>query len=246
MSAIPVLDTRPPDHVGDHSGLLPSGRHEGRLSSLVSHPSWVAVSVVGLGLLSLLVVVANGWLLSIDTPLADVARSASVAGLARLVSKIGGTETAVFVTLILATALWRRCRAASLAIPLTIAVGALANVVLKVVIARPRPPAPETGTALASFPSGHTFQATLILGLIPLAVMLLTQRSNLVRWARVGAAVGIFAVAVSRVVLGAHWPTDVIAGVLVGVALLEVTHVSLLRSHRRATGCDCPLSVARI
>jgi undecaprenyl-diphosphatase len=198
--------------------------------------------MVGMLLLSLLVVVANASVLAVDQPLSAAARVGSIEGVARLVSKLGGTETAVIAAVGLAALVWRRCRATSLAIPITIAVGAVANVVLKDVIGRARPPSPATGTALASFPSGHTFQATLLLGLLPLAVLILTERRDLVRWARVAAGAGIAAVALSRVVLGAHWPTDVIAGFLVGVALLEVTHLALVRHHRTRADCLCPFS----
>ena len=141
------------------------------------------MSMVGMLLLSLLVVVANASVLAVDQPLSAAARVGSIEGVARLVSKLGGTETAVIAAVGLAALVWRRCRATSLAIPITIAVGAVANVVLKDVIGRARPPSPATGTALASFPSGHTFQATLLLGLLPLAVLILTERRDLVRWA---------------------------------------------------------------
>jgi undecaprenyl-diphosphatase len=198
--------------------------------------------MVGMLLLSLLVVVANASVLAVDQPLSAAARVGSIEDLARLVSKLGGTETAVIVSVGLAALLWRRCRATSLAIPITIAVGALTNVVLKEVIGRARPPSPATGTSLASFPSGHTFQVTLLLGLLPLAVLVLTERHDRVRWARLAAGAGIAAVALSRVVLGAHWPTDVIAGFLVGVALLEVTHLTLVRHHRTRADCLCPFN----
>ena len=218
-------------HTRSHR-LLPAGR-----------PIVVALAI--LGALSALVVIANNWLLTLDNPLSDLARMGSIEDSARLVSKVGGTETALVVTAALVAAVWRRCRAAAIAIPATLVVGAFLNVVLKEVIGRPRPSTPATETALASFPSGHTFQATLLLGLVPLAVLLITQRHDLVRWARVAAIVGVVAVAASRVMLGAHWPTDVIAGFLVGLALLEVTHHLLDRRHRSERSCGCALVVAQ-
>jgi undecaprenyl-diphosphatase len=199
--------------------------------------------VAVLGGLATLVVLANGWLLAMDHPLSDLARIGSIEGVARLVSKLGGTEVALVSVAVLAAVVWRRCRAAAIAIPVTLAVGAVLNVVLKEAIGRPRPSAPSTETALASFPSGHTFQATLLLGLVPLVVLLVTQRQDLARWTRVVAFAGVVAVAASRVVLGAHWPTDVIAGFLVGVALLEVTHHLLDRRHRGEHSCRCALGV---
>jgi membrane-associated phospholipid phosphatase len=216
----------------------PMGERAGRF---VPDAGWVTFAVVTLSVLSALAVAANTWLITIDEPLSRLARVGSLEGVAHITSMIGGTETAVVVAVALAALTWRRCRSVSVAIPITITAGAVLNVVLKTVIDRPRPPMPATGTALASFPSGHTFQATLVLGLIPLVVLVVMRRADLARWARAGAVVGIVAVAASRVVLGAHWPTDVIAGGLVGIALLEITHRVLARRHGADNTCGCAL-----
>lgn len=192
----------------------------------------------GFASLAVLAVVANPVLLRVDAPLSEWVRGESLADLFRSVSMIGATETAVAVGLVVAVVTWRRCRAVAVAFVATLAVGAVLNVVLKVVIDRPRPPDPDPGVALASFPSGHTFQATILLGLLPLAVMLLTGRPWVGVAARVLATVGVVGVAISRVYLGAHWPLDVVGGALVGIALIQVTHLGIGRWHR-AGRCRC-------
>lgn len=208
-------------------------------------PSQSSVSVVValLGLLTVAVMVANPWLLSVDLPLSDLARSTSVVGLARLTSNIGGTELAGATAAVLLIVLWSRCRTAAIAVPATLLAGAALNIAFKEIVGRARPADPATDVSLASFPSGHAFQATLLLGLIPLAVLLITKRESWARWSRIPALAGMAAVAVSRVVLGAHWPTDVIAGVLVGLSLLGVTHHLLDRWHRSGRDCDCALAL---
>jgi membrane-associated phospholipid phosphatase len=79
-----------------------------------------------------------------------------------------------------------------------------------------------------SFPSGHTLNATVILGVIAY-LLILRQRSAAARTATVVAA---FAVAVvvglTRVLLGAHWFTDVLAAWLLGAAWLAV----VITAHR--------------
>jgi membrane-associated phospholipid phosphatase len=243
MTSISSVTSTRTDRTNDTVVRRSSIGHGSYASRLLPSRRAVVWSLVVLGLLSLLVLVANNLVLTVDQPLSDLARVGGLTGFAGSLSLIGSTDVAVIVALGLATWAWRRCRASSIAIPITIAAGALLNVVLKTAIGRARPPDPATGVALASFPSGHAFQATLVLGLVPLALFVATGRPELVRWTRLAAGLGIAAVAASRVMLGAHWPTDVIAGVLVGVALLEVTHLALARHHRTTTDCGCPLSV---
>jgi membrane-associated phospholipid phosphatase len=68
-----------------------------------------------------------------------------------------------------------------------------------------------------SFPSGHTANATLMW----LSFVLLFVRGPRTRMAALGgAAVLAVAIGFSRVMLGVHWPTDVVAGWALGVAWL--------------------------
>lgn len=111
-----------------------------------------------------------------------------------------------------------------------LAVSSLAPVVnlgLKELVARPRPDADlwlvmETGFA---FPSGHSVFAASFLG----ALIWVTGRPGTldsrptVRWAMQAVLLLlILAVGSSRVYLGVHWPSDVIAGFLFGSLYLSV------------------------
>jgi undecaprenyl-diphosphatase len=79
---------------------------------------------------------------------------------------------------------------------------------------------PETGTAsgipgvIYSYPSGHVLEALTILGLVAVRLW----RSTVALGVRLGVVaatiVEVVLVAIARIALGAHYPTDVLAGVL--------------------------------
>lgn len=79
-----------------------------------------------------------------------------------------------------------------------------------------------------SFPSGHTLNATTILGVLAY-LLSLEQKRDAPQRAIVGAAAGTaITVGLSRVLLGAHWFTDVAVGWTTGAGWLSL----LVTSHR--------------
>lgn len=138
-------------------------------------------------------------------------------------------------------ALWmhrRQARYWMLALVLSVPGGMLLNVLLKYTFQRARPHFDDPLITLAtySFPSGHTSGATFFYGLLA-AWLVCGDR----RWgARAAVACMALAmvclVALSRVYLGAHYLSDVLAGVAEGGAWLAIciTAVSTLRRSRAA------------
>jgi undecaprenyl-diphosphatase len=117
--------------------------------------------------------------------------------------------------------------------------GTLLSTLLKIGYARPRPDlvphAVEVYTA--SFPSGHALGA---------AVVFLTL-GGLLSWSQPGRHIKIYVltlavlltivVGVSRVYLGVHWPTDVLAGWAIGAAwALAWSGVALVLARRARPG----------
>lgn len=213
-----------------------------RLSDVLTWPGRIASACLFV-VLAALATAAHRWLLQFEGPISRWARSESFRIDFATITYLGATELAIGVATVLAALTWRKCRSFALVYPATLVVGLLLNVTLKAMIGRPRPPDPAAGVALASFPSGHTLQATLLLGLMPIAVYLLSGRRWLFRTMVALCSVGIVAVGWSRIHLGAHWPTDVIGGFLVGAALILVAERVLTGRHVDGT-CPCRLAAA--
>jgi undecaprenyl-diphosphatase len=96
--------------------------------------------------------------------------------------------------------------------------------ILQMLVNRSRPPAdllgigdPFTGF---SFPSGHTFQTFVLFGFLIYLATVLISRMWLRRSIQVFLAFLILAMGISRVYLGAHWPSDVLGSYLLGGSFL--------------------------
>ena len=110
----------------------------------------------------------------------------------------------------------------------------------KVLADRPRPPIDlvrlTEPLAGSGFPSGHTFQSTLVFGAMIYLASLLIRRRWL-RWTVQGTFIAlILGVGVSRVYLGAHWPSDVAGGYIIAtlvlVAVVNAKPLALLPSRK--------------
>ncbi|MFP1624688.1 phosphatase PAP2 family protein [Streptomyces sp. 5K101] len=129
--------------------------------------------------------------------------------------------------------LWvRRERLLSVWVAAASALGAAVQQSLKAVAGRERPrwPDPVDSAQYAAFPSGHAMTAVVTCGLL----LWLARRygASGPTWAA-GVALAVVSVAgvgFTRVYLGVHWPTDVVAGWLLGAAVVALTAVSYDRA----------------
>lgn len=131
---------------------------------------------------------------------------------ARILTELGGHRVLVPLTVAGAALLLFRRRLRSAADLLVISLGGRALVELqKMQSARLRPVAHEhlVEVQTLSFPSGHAANSTIVYLTLALLLTGTWPRRSLAVWAAVWLSILI---GVSRLVLGVHWPSDVIAG----------------------------------
>jgi YegS/Rv2252/BmrU family lipid kinase len=142
---------------------------------------------------------------------------------------------AAILLVVAAYAAWRRERRVAGWIVLSGVLVIGGNALLKLVFSRPRPPWDEpiyeiTGFA---FPSGHAAGAGLLSTVAILLTIILTHRGIRRRilisgWVVLGLAIGA-----DRIVLGAHYLSDVIAGLCLGTAVTVAAWVLLVPDASR-------------
>lgn len=155
----------------------------------------------------------------------------------RDVTALGSFSGLGLMMLTASLVLWR-CRHAPLAIGLFVSVLAatLASTWLKIFFGRERPDIVEHAalTFTASFPSGHAFLSAVTLLCIAGFVGLAVRRTEITRLCYGIAWALIVLIGVSRVYLGVHWPTDVLAGWLLGLTWASLSVAWLGRSMAKA------------
>jgi len=179
---------------------------------------WATALAAGLSLIALLGLF-GGWarLSALDQgllTLLQAQRNDSFDGAIVLITRLGDFNTqlaasALLTLLLLLARQWRAMLFAGSALLGT----ALANGLLKALFARTRPEVLLEPLGSFSFPSGHSsaaFAFFLVLGV--LAGRAQPARLRLT-WLLV-ASLPALAIALSRIYLGVHWPTDILAGAL--------------------------------
>jgi membrane-associated phospholipid phosphatase len=136
----------------------------------------------------------------------------------RTTTQLGATVTVLVVGSVVGVVVAIRERRVSPLLFVVLAIGGNATIVnlIKVLVGRARPTLSVlTGFSGQSFPSGHSAAAAACYGTVALLLSLRWSPKN--RALAYGTAVAIaVAVACSRVLLGVHWVSDVVAGLAVG------------------------------
>lgn len=169
----------------------------------------------------------RGPLTHVDTSAANhlhhwVRHDPALVHVLRAVTTLGATWFLASVTAIGVVALLRahRGRAAVYLVATTTTSGVLVQLV-KAWVSRPRPSlvAPVATASGKSFPSGHAMGATVVYGAL-LVVFASGAARRPRRWVIAGVVALVAAIGFTRLALGVHYISDVLAGYVLGLAWL--------------------------
>ena len=166
----------------------------------------------------------TGGVVGADRATVDVLHDHAFPELTRVavaITDLGGTAVVAWLCAFGAVALcWRRQWGSACALVTSVAATQLVVALVKGAVQRPRPAGSEAlvHAAGSAFPSGHAATAAALYG--ALALIAHDRLSGRPRALAVGAALTLaLMIGVTRVYLGAHYPTDVLAGWLLGSAV---------------------------
>ena len=197
--------------------------------------AWILSGIFFIGFLSIAEEIVEPFSLALDhaaTVFSTAIASPALTRVMWVATLLGDTRVAVLATLVAAAllAIWGHPRRAGSVIVLMVVSSVLAGS-LKYLIERPRPPAGLALIALpssASFPSGHAMAGIVLAG--TLTLMLIASRAP--RWVRVSGSIAVLAaglvVGLSRVYLGVHYFSDMLASWCLGATLVGLWAAAVL------------------
>jgi membrane-associated phospholipid phosphatase len=205
-----------------------------------------ALVLVAVGLRALSTLVAGEDLDLVRDAVA--ARTSTLTTLAHGASVLGRSAVLLAAAAVIALAAAAVRRPRGWIVLLTVGGAIILQNVAKALVDRPRPPVTRLEhVSSTSFPSGHATESAAFFVLLALAGTRSSLSRPLKAAAVLAAAVIIIAVAASRVYLGAHYPTDTIAGILLGGTWAVVTAAAFRSAApERRRAFSPPFQVGRV
>lgn len=236
---------RDPDHLPAETVRLPA-----RGFAIDRRKALIAAAILWAGFAIMVWLVSTGRTGGFDESGLLFARRGDELGLAgptllreivRDVTALGGVFLRnLFAIGAVAALLFLKLRREAMLFAMIVVGGWLANTAVKHLVGRDRPDiVPHLMEAGGnSFPSGHSFSAAVVYVAMALAFAALSRRHS-VRYTLIGAAMVLsLMVAWSRVLLGVHFPSDVVAGWLGGAGWAFLAEALLYKPAKAAADTD--------
>ncbi len=186
---------------------------------------WIILFICVILFLAILEDVFEYETLALDTSVYNIVvekmRNSILTDILKIITKLGSAF--VLITITILSLIILKNKKIGLCITLNLALSTLLNVLLKNIIQRPRPEGyrliEETGF---SFPSGHSMVNTAFYGLLIYLIIKNVKNKKLKYALSILISILILAIGFSRIYLGVHYTSDVLAGFLISVAYLIV------------------------
>jgi len=149
-------------------------------------------------------------------------RNPTATKIMEVISFGGSKEFILVISLALIIIFWIKNKREAAIVYTTILLLSLGlNNLIKFAVHRPRPTIlPLENFSFYSFPSGHVMNATVFYGLLAYFIFHYTRNKKLGAIGYVGAIIMVIMIGFSRLYLGAHYLTDVLAGLIAGIFIL--------------------------
>ncbi|TLQ03239.1 phosphatase PAP2 family protein [Pediococcus stilesii] len=151
-------------------------------------------------------------------------RTPTLNSIVKMYTKTGNSIPFIIISLIVVGIfyLFKKYRA-SLFLLTTIFLGTSANFLVKQLIRRDRPEFRLINIGGYSFPSGHSVAAMVLFGSLIVLTFRYIQKRSLRIFLTTLLTILMLLLALSRVYLNVHYPTDITAGLLLGLIVLQIT-----------------------
>ncbi|MGE5456669.1 MAG: phosphatase PAP2 family protein [Ignavibacteriales bacterium] len=155
--------------------------------------------------------------------------SDSVTKIAKIVTNLGNAIFLISLTLVLFSLIKNKMIGISIMFNLAIISGL--NILLKDILQRPRPTEyrliDETGY---SFPSGHSMISMAFYGFL-IYLIYKNIKNKYLKWSLIYLlSIIIFTIGISRIYLGVHYTSDVLAGFLISISYL-IVYINIINYH---------------
>ena len=158
----------------------------------------------------------------------SILKSNVITNIFKIITELGSAKILIIIALILLVIV--KNKRIGIAISLDLASIGLLNQILKNIIQRPRPEGfrlvEESGY---SFPSGHSMASMAFYGLIIYFIFKNIKNKTARNSICVTLSMLIFFIGISRIYLGVHYASDVIAGFLISISYLIVYVTCILK-----------------
>lgn len=171
------------------------------------------------------------WVHQIDLYFQDLIRSnitENKTNIFKFITNLAAPSVAIILTIVASLISWliKRDIRIPLFLIINVVVGAGLMAVIKQIVRRSRPAISERLITEHgfSFPSGHATNAMVFYGSLFILILIYMQKPKILKWLiEIILVLVIIAIPISRVYLGVHYPTDVLAGLLLGLFIILIS-----------------------